>query len=111
MIRRPPRSTLFPYTTLFRSVPALLVLFTGVRGKVFSEVRSLPRRGGRLPCDPRLCRRTRKPAPDLRHHPAHARVDAFGPARALALEGGRPRAPHAPGAASARLRQHARPPA
>src|SRR3989475_6282875 len=23
MIRRPPRSTLFPYTTLFRSVPAL----------------------------------------------------------------------------------------
>src|SRR2546422_8708139 len=25
MIRRPPRSTLFPYTTLFRSVPAPLV--------------------------------------------------------------------------------------
>src|SRR5687768_17995733 len=24
MIRRPPRSTLFPYTTLFRSIPALL---------------------------------------------------------------------------------------
>src|SRR5258707_4028431 len=24
MIRRPPRSTLFPYTTLFRSQPALL---------------------------------------------------------------------------------------
>src|SRR3712207_8707981 len=24
MIRRPPRSTLFPYTTLFRSFPALL---------------------------------------------------------------------------------------
>src|SRR2546426_5083570 len=24
MIRRPPRSTLFPYTTLFRSVPAFL---------------------------------------------------------------------------------------
>src|SRR3989442_5944062 len=24
MIRRPPRSTLFPYTTLFRSVPAAL---------------------------------------------------------------------------------------
>src|SRR3712207_8116109 len=24
MIRRPPRSTLFPYTTLFRSVPGLL---------------------------------------------------------------------------------------
>src|SRR3712207_7823640 len=26
MIRRPPRSTLFPYTTLFRSIPALLEL-------------------------------------------------------------------------------------
>src|SRR3712207_8274645 len=25
MIRRPPRSTLFPYTTLFRSAPGLLV--------------------------------------------------------------------------------------
>src|SRR2546430_6888607 len=24
MIRRPPRSTLFPYTTLFRSVPVIL---------------------------------------------------------------------------------------
>src|SRR2546430_9139560 len=26
MIRRPPRSTLFPYTTLFRSKPKLLLL-------------------------------------------------------------------------------------
>src|SRR2546422_6405489 len=26
MIRRPPRSTLFPYTTLFRSTPAVAVL-------------------------------------------------------------------------------------
>src|SRR5258708_31701287 len=26
MIRRPPRSTLFPYTTLFRSVAAVLML-------------------------------------------------------------------------------------
>src|SRR2546430_13299166 len=25
MIRRPPRSTLFPYTTLFRSLPALIL--------------------------------------------------------------------------------------
>src|SRR3989442_6379483 len=25
MIRRPPRSTLFPYTTLFRSLPLLLI--------------------------------------------------------------------------------------
>src|SRR2546421_4549751 len=36
MIRRPPRSTLFPYTTLFRS-PRLrrrLALAAGVRGRV-----------------------------------------------------------------------------
>src|SRR5260221_2947200 len=26
MIRRPPRSTLFPYTTLFRSIPLLFVM-------------------------------------------------------------------------------------
>src|SRR2546430_11248489 len=33
MIRRPPRSTLFPYTTLFRSRPAFILLdepFAGV---------------------------------------------------------------------------------
>src|SRR3989441_13167333 len=29
MIRRPPRSTLFPYTTLFRSLGALALLFVG----------------------------------------------------------------------------------
>src|SRR5258706_11793860 len=28
MIRRPPRSTLFPYTTLFRSYPGLTVIIT-----------------------------------------------------------------------------------
>src|SRR5256885_5999672 len=31
MIRRPPRSTLFPYTTLFRS-PSALVFSTGAQG-------------------------------------------------------------------------------
>src|SRR3712207_8361872 len=30
MIRRPPRSTLFPYATLFRSVVGLLALVAGV---------------------------------------------------------------------------------
>src|SRR3712207_8541930 len=29
MIRRPPRSTLFPYTTLFRSISALGVVMAG----------------------------------------------------------------------------------
>src|SRR5438034_3695484 len=32
MLRRPPRSTLFPYTTLFRSIVFTLGRFTGVRG-------------------------------------------------------------------------------
>src|SRR2546421_7111522 len=36
MIRRPPRSTLFPYTTLFRS-PQLLLDQRGVIGDVFGE--------------------------------------------------------------------------
>src|SRR2546430_12449748 len=30
MIRRPPRSTLFPYTTLFRSAPALAQADVGI---------------------------------------------------------------------------------
>src|SRR5258708_18870480 len=32
MIRRPPRSTLFPYTTLFRSLPAVLLLSLAAGG-------------------------------------------------------------------------------
>src|SRR2546430_12996660 len=37
MIRRPPRSTLFPYTTLFRSLPAL--------ERVIADRRSQPSEG------------------------------------------------------------------
>src|SRR5437773_8106087 len=33
MIPLPPRSTLFPYTTLFRSTPVTLFLFIGATGK------------------------------------------------------------------------------
>src|SRR2546422_6905596 len=42
MIRRPPRSTLFPYTTLFRSIPP------GISSEGASAVRPLlrPRSGG-----------------------------------------------------------------
>src|SRR3712207_8916044 len=32
MIRRPPRSTLFPYTTLFRSATAGTAVFAGMEG-------------------------------------------------------------------------------
>src|SRR5687767_15696380 len=37
MIRRPPRSTLFPYTTLFRSVPGWESDFTRRRGTLRSR--------------------------------------------------------------------------
>src|SRR5687767_15418240 len=37
MTRRPPRSTLFPYTTLFRSWEDLLVDQLGVRGSTQDE--------------------------------------------------------------------------
>src|SRR2546430_12670383 len=43
MIRRPPRSTLFPYTTLFRSVPPISVGGTGVHANVSSAARARPR--------------------------------------------------------------------
>src|SRR2546430_13486283 len=45
MIRRPPRSTLFPYTTLFRSdVRGLALISTGVFGIVWGLVRGNPDR-------------------------------------------------------------------
>src|SRR2546426_1879095 len=54
MIRRPPRSTLFPYTTLFRS-PRPLPARSGPRPRVGAVRRSTPvvrAAGGRAP-DPR----------------------------------------------------------
>src|SRR5258708_23044787 len=48
MIRRPPRSTLFPYTTLFRSVDreAAEILFVGTQRGM--EIRLVPEAGFRL---------------------------------------------------------------
>src|SRR5690606_40370810 len=49
MIRRPPRSTLFPYTTLFRSVGVEVVL--GARPQVqglVDAVAALDRKGGEI---------------------------------------------------------------
>src|SRR2546430_11523151 len=44
MIRRPPRSTLFPYTTLFRSRAGRTVRFRGRPTRTWdSAARSLPR--------------------------------------------------------------------
>src|SRR5690349_23055502 len=51
MIRRPPRSTLFPYTTLFRSVvehePATLLEQLSLAALALLYLASLLRRGGR----------------------------------------------------------------
>src|SRR3989441_9603289 len=40
MIRRPPRSTLFPYTTLFRSVPRIAI---AVAPHQYGELLDVPR--------------------------------------------------------------------
>src|SRR2546422_7766172 len=52
MIRRPPRSTLFPYTTLFRSLPALPALALLIGGWLAEEeaspAGSAHRRWGRI---------------------------------------------------------------
>src|SRR2546421_11314963 len=43
MIRRPPRSTLFPYTTLFRSVVAIITLALGIGAStaIFSVIENI----------------------------------------------------------------------
>src|SRR3712207_7136535 len=39
MIRRPPRSTLFPYTTLFRSLPTITIVdISHISKSIFSKV-------------------------------------------------------------------------
>src|SRR2546426_3126244 len=45
MIRRPPRSTLFPYTTLFRSVHGRRRVLPGQLRRAETVVPLLPRRG------------------------------------------------------------------
>src|SRR4051794_41459869 len=42
MIRRPPRSPLFPYTTLFRSILALCVLVASATSSVAAQQGSTP---------------------------------------------------------------------
>src|SRR2546430_13581427 len=48
MIRRPPRSTLFPYTTLFRSLSVALQTLTGIQQRRHEDV--IPK--GYLPWSP-----------------------------------------------------------
>src|SRR2546428_1788799 len=46
MIRRPPRSTLFPYTTLFRSVEAAAAVSLEERGREVSRRHARAGQGG-----------------------------------------------------------------
>src|SRR3712207_8843220 len=67
MIRRPPRSTLFPYTTLFRSEPAAAALVAGGR--------ELRRRAGGVDADRE--RLARLGVPGRVHAPVDDRVAAL----------------------------------
>src|SRR2546430_13632332 len=42
MIRRPPRSTLFPYTTLFRSIVAVTIPLSLLFAFIFMDFRGIP---------------------------------------------------------------------
>ena len=50
MIRRPPRSTLFPYTTLFRSLPVSYTHLVGTATEIYDYLRLLFARIGRTYC-------------------------------------------------------------
>src|SRR3712207_7865693 len=71
MIRRPPRSTLFPYTTLFRSAPVGQHLFVRLRPAQILEADRHPRvQEGELP-QPVLQRLDRK---STRLNSSHANI-------------------------------------
>src|SRR3712207_7387205 len=64
MIRRPPRSTLFPYTTLFRSLGDLQLRDPDhLTGRVQHRTAAVPRRDRRRELD--------QVVPERRHDPAH----------------------------------------
>src|SRR2546429_2272109 len=76
MIRRPPRSTLFPYTTLFRSVPAVLPLdahMTAEEGKAHQllERHAAIADGYGVGVSPRLVRDRRVPLEQLMRSEEH----------------------------------------
>src|SRR3712207_7880299 len=76
MIRRPPRSTLFPYTTLFRSA-ARRVARPAFPRRHRSATRDTPRSGGRP---------QRASAPPRNRRLTSARISAARPARARSEE-------------------------
>src|SRR3712207_9159107 len=72
MIRRPPRSTLFPYTTLFRSLARLALI---VRGADTARLDLVPQSAGLLAASLGFSRMFRDDLPQL--DAAMALYDAF----------------------------------
>src|SRR2546422_6971830 len=64
MIRRPPRSTLFPYTTLFRSVAAAMALVKAIRN-FGHQAAQLDPLGSTPPGDPALDPRSEEHTSEL----------------------------------------------
>src|SRR5947207_10292439 len=102
MIRRPPRSTLFPYTTLFRSTPSQLYVFMPPNLGGFFMVRSYyPKKASKIDRKsgsagmPRpisyavFCLKKKNPA----HRDAHRDVCRHDPQQQLTTHGGRGQAP------------------
>src|SRR3712207_6005723 len=83
MIRRPPRSTLFPYTTLFRSGPATLVRYGEIVHAGLTEMRgaTAPRLLLEL-----LCARMLLPATDAAEAALLERVERMERRIAIAPE-------------------------
>src|SRR3712207_9242621 len=81
MIRRPPRSTLFPYTTLFRSV---------LQSLVAQEIR-LPCRviSGLAKGELEWHRPNRATLSDMLHNPLYAGAYSYGRRRSQGCRGGR----------------------
>src|SRR5258707_6683898 len=79
MIRRPPRSTLFPYTTLFRSLreggPAPVAVEVGAVGFVLGEQQRRRPPEGREPCGEAVGTEDRK---STRLNSSHANISYAG---------------------------------
>src|SRR2546430_10666511 len=56
MIRRPPRSTLFPYTTLFRSLPAWCIIIRPTCSSHCSRIRRWTKRKSVCCSSEKTCR-------------------------------------------------------
>src|SRR5438309_7460896 len=71
MIRRPPRSTLFPYTTLFRSPGGRVVTPVGRRGRECGCRLGRRRGDARRRCGPRALRHAARRSPRGAWPPCH----------------------------------------